>query len=81
MSTLEVNTIKPVSGTSTVTIGSGNSGHTIALAIRSFTYKLAANTPAFMATLSSAMSSIAQNTWITITADTEVLDTNSNYNT
>jgi hypothetical protein len=39
------------------------------------------NTPAFNATLSSAMTSIAQNTWITITADTEVLDTNSNYNT
>ena len=78
MSTLEVNTIKPISGSSTVTLG--ESGDTIALASGA-SQTLAANTPAFMATLSSAMSSIAQNTWITITADTEVLDTNSNYNT
>ena len=78
MSTLEVNTIKPISGSSTVTLG--ESGDTIALASGA-SQTIAANTPAFMATLSSAMSSIAQNTWITITADTEVLDTNSDYNT
>ena len=62
MSTLEVNTIKPISGSSTVTLG--ESGDTIALASGA-SQTLAANTPAFNATLSSAMTSIAQNTWIT----------------
>ena len=37
-------------------------------------------TPAFGATIGSEMS-LSQNTWHTITANTEVLDTNSNYNT
>ena len=77
MGTIFVDNLEPQSGTS-LTLGA--SGDTIALASGA-SQTIAANTPAFMATLSSAMSSIAQNTWITITADTEVLDTNSNYNT
>jgi hypothetical protein len=39
-----------------------------------------ANTPAFNATIGSEMS-LSQNTWTTITADTEIIDTDSCYNT
>ena len=77
MSTLEVNTIKPISGSSTVTLG--ESGDTIALASGA-SQTLAANTPAFGATISSEMS-LSQNTWTTITADTEIVDTDGCYDT
>ena len=80
MSKILVDTIDTRSGTSNITIGSSNASQ-ITLKSGATLTNFPANTPAFMATLSSAMSSIAQNTWITITADTEVLDTNSNYNT
>ena len=49
MSTLEVNSIKPISGSSTVTLG--ESGDTIALASGA-SQTLAVNTPAFHATMS-----------------------------
>ena len=73
MSTLEVNTIKPISGSSTVTLG--ESGDTIALASGA-SQTLAANTPAFRARLSSNQS-IPNNTQTKMALATEDWDTDS----
>ena len=75
MSTLEVNTIDSVSGTSTLTLGSSNAG-TIALGSgdvqSNFLY------PAFMAT-TSGNTNVNESTNVKVTYNTEVLDSNSNY--
>jgi hypothetical protein len=75
MSTLEVNTIKPISGSSTVTLG--ESGNTIALASGA-SQTLAANTPAFHVTRSSNQS-IATSTVTKIQWNNEILDTDNAY--
>ena len=78
MSTLEVNNITPQSGTS-ITIG--GSGDTVSLGSGATQSGFGGvNTPAFNATIGSEMS-LSQNTWTTITADTEIIDTDSCYNT
>ena len=77
MSTLEVNSIKPISGSSTVTLG--ESGDTIALASGA-SQTLAVNTPAFHATMN-ATQSIAHATATKLNFDTEVFDTDSDYDT
>jgi hypothetical protein len=75
MSTIEVNTIDSVSGTSTLTLGSSNAG-TIALGSgdvqSNFLY------PAFHAYLSSAQS-LSEETTTKINFNTEEFDTNSCY--
>lgn len=73
MSTLEVNTIKPISGSSTITLG--ESGDTISLASGA-SQTLAANTPAFHVVRTST-TGIAHATTTTLTYDTTVYDTNS----
>jgi hypothetical protein len=75
MSTLEVNTIKPISGSSTVTLG--ESGDTIALASGA-SQTLAAMTPAFAAKMSGTQQ-LANDTSTKIAYDTEVYDTDSAY--
>ena len=73
MSTLEVNTIKPISGSSTVTLG--ESGDTIALASGA-SQTLALNTPAFSVS-KNANQSVATSTDTLITWQTENYDTDS----
>ena len=75
MSTLEVNTIKPISGSSTVTLG--ESGDTIALASGA-SQTLAVMTPAFYAYLS-ATQTVSANTATKAEIDTELFDSNNNY--
>jgi len=87
MSTLEVNTISPISGSSDVTLGGSSknikfaSGTTVDFSTNTPTLSgLPNNTPAFGATIGSEMS-LSQNTWHTITANTEIVDTDSCYDT
>ena len=75
MSTLEVNTIKPISGSSTITLG--ESGDTIALASGA-SQTLAAMTPAFEA-YNNGDESISNATWTKMQVDTERFDTDSNF--
>jgi hypothetical protein len=75
MSTIEVNTIKPISGSSTITLG--ESGDTIALASGA-SQTLAVNTPAFLAYVSSGQS-FSNNTMTLVQFNTELYDTNSDY--
>ena len=77
MSTLEVNTVKPISGSSTITLG--ESGDTIALASGA-SQTLAVNTPSFYAYLSST-TNVTGATATKITFDTEEWDSNSAYDT
>ena len=73
MSTLEVNTIKPISGSSTITLG--ESGDTITLASGA-SQTLASNTPAFSVS-KNANQSVATSTDTLITWQTENYDTDS----
>jgi|TARA_R100001480_G_scaffold123307_1_gene121755 hypothetical protein len=73
MSTIEVNTIKPISGSSTITLG--ESGDTIALASGA-SQTLAANTPAFLVKKSSNQT-VTSGATTFITWDNEVYDTNT----
>ena len=75
MSTLEVNTIKPISGSSTITLG--ESGDTIALASGA-SQTLAVSTPAFEAYLS-ADQSISDSVATKAQFNTERFDTDSAY--
>ena len=75
MSTLEVNTVKPISGSNTITLG--ESGDTIALASGA-SQTLAVMTPAFEAYPSSD-TNIASSTSVKVPANTEKFDTNSCY--
>ena len=75
MSTLEVNTVKPISGSNTITLG--ESGDTIALASGA-SQTLAVNTPAFRAQLSSAQS-ISDATYVKVQVDSEDFDTDNCY--
>ena len=75
MSTLEVNTVKPISGSSTITLG--ESGDTIALASGA-SQTLAVNTPAFEA-YPSADLSVAASTSVKVQGNTERFDTDSAY--
>lgn len=75
MSTLEVNSIKPISGSSTVTLG--ESGDTIALASGA-SQTLAVNTPAFEAYLS-ANQTVTSATATKLQSNTEVFDTDGAY--
>ena len=74
MSTIEVNTIDSVSGTSNLTIGSGNSSQ-ITLKSGATLTNFPNNTPAFSVTKSADQSLSGGDTTTTITFDTEVLDT------
>ena len=77
MSTLEVNTVKPISGSSTITLG--ESGDTIALASGA-SQTLAVNTPSFLAYVSSAQT-ISGATQTVLACNTELYDTGSCYDT
>ena len=77
MSTLEVNTIKPISGSSTITLG--ESGDTIALASGA-SQTLAVNTPAFYAYATTG-TSIAFATNVKINLQAEYFDTDSAFDT
>jgi hypothetical protein len=79
MSTLEVNTVDSVSGTSNLTIGSGNSSQ-ITLKSGATLTNFPENTPAFLVKKSSNQT-IASATTTLITWDTEVYDTNSAFGT
>jgi hypothetical protein len=84
MSELKVNKVTPRSGT-TVTLGdSGDtitipSGATIDLSSATQTGVGGANTPAFCARLSTTQTGLANDTFIKIQYNTEIFDTNSNY--
>jgi len=73
MSTLEVNTIKPISGSSTVTLG--ESGDTIALASGA-SQTLATSTPAFSVTATSNQTIGSSNNTLVV-FDIEEFDTDS----
>ena len=75
MSTLEVNTVKPISGSSTITLG--ESGDTIALASGA-SQTLAVNTPSFYAELSSNQS-VNSGSWTKITFDSEKHDSDGTF--
>ena len=75
MSTIEVNTIKPISGSSTITLG--ESGDTIALASGA-SQTLASMSPAFAAKMS-ASQSISNDTTTKIAYNAEVYDSDSVY--
>jgi hypothetical protein len=75
MSTLEVNTVKPISGSNTITLG--ESGDTIALASGA-SQTLAVNTPAFRAERSSSQS-ISNATNTKIQFNDENFDTDNCY--
>lgn len=77
MSTLEVNTVKPISGSSTITLG--ESGDTIALASGA-SQTLAVNKPAFV-TYMSGDQSMSDNVMTKMPFNTEILDSNSAYDT
>jgi hypothetical protein len=79
MSTIEVNTIKPISGSSTITLG--ESGDTIALASGA-SQTIVSNTPAFKATMSSGQS-VANDTTTRLAFNslTNGFDTDSAFNT
>ena len=77
MSTLEVNTIDSVSGTSNLTIGSSNSSQ-ITLKSGATLTNFPANAPAFSARMSSAQS-ITSGTYTKVDYDTEFFDTDSAY--
>jgi len=79
MSTLEVNTIDSVSGTSNLTIGSGNSSQ-ITLKSGATLTNFPANTPAFEAYMSANLS-ITNSTDTVVTFNTENFDTDSAYDT
>ena len=70
MSTIEVNTIKPISGSSTVTLG--ESGDTIALASGA-SQTLAKATPAFEVKMSTAVN-VSSGSWTKVVLDSEDLD-------
>ena len=76
MSTLEVNTIKPISGSSTVTLG--ESGDTIALASGA-SQTLATNTPVWRAKITSQ--TLGYNSATKIDYNQELQDTASAYDT
>jgi|14BtaG_2_1085337.scaffolds.fasta_scaffold01443_4 hypothetical protein len=77
MSTLEVNTIAPQSGT-TVTIG-GN-GDTVTLGSGATQSGFGGtNTPAFMAHLGSTQTGISDSTEVKVNINTEVFDTDNDY--
>ena len=85
MSTLEVNTISPISGTSDVTLGGSSknikfaSGTTVDFSTNTPTLSgLPDNTPAFHAYLSSDQS-ISPSTIVKAQLNTEVLDTDNAY--
>ena len=78
MSTIEVNTIKPISGSSTITLG--ESGDTIALASGA-SQTLAANTPCFEAYLSSDQTGIPHETNTKVNFNAEHFDPQGVYNT
>jgi|TARA_R100000455_G_C6190729_1_gene65063 hypothetical protein len=77
MSTLEVNTVKPISGSSTITLG--ESGDTIALASGA-SQTLAVNTPSFLAYVSSAQT-ISGATQTVLACNAELYDTGGCYDT
>ena len=79
MSKLETNTIDTISGASNLTIGSSNAS-TITLKSGATLTNFPTNTPAFHAILTSNQS-VAHDTTTTILFNSEVLDTNSAYNT
>jgi hypothetical protein len=78
MSKLETNTIDNISGSSTLTIGDTNTS-TIALKSGATLTNFPANTPAFHAFLSADQGSIAGNAETKVQINTEVLDTDGNY--
>ena len=77
MSKIEANTIDSVSGTSTLTLGSSNAS-TIALKSGATLTNFPANTPSFLAYVSSAQS-FSNNTMTLVQFNTELYDTNSDY--
>ena len=79
MSTLEVNTIDSVSGTSNITIGSGNSSQ-ITLKSGATLTNFPDNSPILSIGLASTQN-INDNTWTTVVFDTELLDASNIYNT
>jgi hypothetical protein len=79
MSTIEVNTIDSVSGTSNLTIGSSNSSQ-ITLKSGATLTNFPDNTPAFMAKMS-ASQNISNDTETVIQFAAEEFDTNNNFNT
>ena len=79
MSTLEVNTIDSVSGTSNLTIGSGNSSQ-ITLKSGATLTNFPEMTPAFHAYRSDAQS-ISQNTWTKVELNAEEFDSASAFDT
>lgn len=79
MSKIETNTIDNISGSSTLTIGDSNTS-TITLKSGATLTNFPSNTPAFMVNLSSSQN-ISTGTKTVITFDTEILDSNSAYNT
>ena len=77
MSKLETNTIDNISGSSTLTIGDTNTS-TITLKSGATLTNFPNNTPAFFATLSSNQS-VTSATTTKVQFDTEVVDTDGNY--
>ena len=73
MSTLEVNTVKPISGSNTITLG--ESGDTIALASGA-SQTLASNTPNFDVRLSSNFG-LTNDTFVKVTWDSETFDSDN----
>ena len=75
MGTIKTTNIEPIANNGTVTLGS--SGDTFALG-SGVTQTIAVNTPAFMATASSQLT-LSNDTWTKVQFNTEVVDTNNNY--
>ena len=73
MSTIKVSTISPLGTDATKTITIGSAGDTVAGA--------GANTPAFLAYLSSDQTGVAHETYVKVNFNAEVFDTNSTFNT
>ncbi len=78
MSKLETNTIDNISGSSTLTIGDSNTS-TIALKSGATLTNFPTNTPAFHAYLSADQTSISGSSNTKVQINTEVLDTDGNY--
>jgi hypothetical protein len=78
MSTIEVNTIKPISGSSTVTLG--ESGDTIALASGA-SQTLAVNNPAFSVGRNTTGNTLTTNTFTLVAFNNKSFDTDNAYDT
>ena len=80
MSKLETNTIDNISGSSTLTIGDSNTS-TITLKSGATLTNFPANTPAFSCNGGTSETNISDGTFYKLKFDTEVFDSNSNYDT